>query len=412
MSELLGLEPETYGVLKRCGDVIVYASEVEHEEMHDGDREPSPSTWRRPSPSARERPRDDLISVLLTSSPEGDALTHEELLSLCFLLTVAGTETTTSGMGNALLALDHFTADRARIVADRTLLPTAVDEILRYDSPVQGLSRVATEDVEISRHEDARRVRGCTSCSPRPTGTPRCSRTPTASTSPAHPTCTSRSGSASTTASARAWPAPRSGSGSTSFLDRFPEFAVRRDGVVRLHSDTNRGFAQLPVQLVAVTRAFSDLERAELDLLDERREALVADARVQASHVLDWPSPPRSHRRPTIEPISTRRKRSVGDYGRRDHERDQPEEPRDHRAGVAVERDQSLRERERQDEQPAARRQQRDVDAAEVELAPEQDLADGRPEGRAGERRRGCRCAVTTMTNLRMPMRNSSLCPC
>jgi cytochrome P450 len=197
-----------------------------------------------------ERPRDDLISVLLTSSPEGDALTHEELLSLCFLLTVAGTETTTSGMGNALLALDHFTADRARIVADRTLLPTAVDEILRYDSPVQGLSRVATEDVEISgtRLPAGSRVHLLFAAA---------NRDPEVFPDPDHfditrsPNLHLAFGFGIHHCLGASLARTEIRVGLDELLDRFPEFVVRRDGVVRLHSDTNRGFAQLPVQLVA-----------------------------------------------------------------------------------------------------------------------------------------------------------------
>jgi cytochrome P450 len=249
MSELLGLEPETYGVLKRCGDVIVYASEVEHEEMHAATRALTEHLAETFAARA-ERPRDDLISVLLTSSPEGDALTHEELLSLCFLLTVAGTETTTSGMGNALLALDHFTADRARIVADRTLLPTAVDEILRYDSPVQGLSRVATEDVEISgtRLPAGSRVHLLFAAANRD---PEVFPDPDRFDITRSPNLHLAFGFGIHHCLGASLARTEIRVGLDELLDRFPEFVVRRDGVVRLHSDTNRGFAQLPVQLVA-----------------------------------------------------------------------------------------------------------------------------------------------------------------
>ena len=89
------------------------------------------------------------MSVLLSSTPDDDALAEDEVVALCFLLTLAGTETTTSGMGNALMTLDEFVAERTAIVADRTLLATAVDEMMRWDSPVQGLSRVTTEPIEL-----------------------------------------------------------------------------------------------------------------------------------------------------------------------------------------------------------------------------------------------------------------------
>ena len=139
---------ETFDVLKRCGDAIVYSSDVDPETMENAGRELSEflaeSCARR-----REDPHDDLMSVLLSSTPDDDALAEDEVVALCFLLTLAGTETTTSGMGNALMTLDEFAAERIRIVADRSLLATAIDEMMRWDSPVQGLSRVTTEPIAL-----------------------------------------------------------------------------------------------------------------------------------------------------------------------------------------------------------------------------------------------------------------------
>jgi cytochrome P450 len=98
----------------------------------------------------RRAPRDDLISVLLTSSPEGFALAEDELLGLCFLLLVAGTETTTSALGNALLLLDRDRDARRRLIAEPARLAIAIEEMLRFDPPVHGLSRVLTRDVEVA----------------------------------------------------------------------------------------------------------------------------------------------------------------------------------------------------------------------------------------------------------------------
>jgi cytochrome P450 len=247
MAELLGLEPETRDVLKRCGDVIVYSTDFTPEEMQDATRELTEHLAVTFAERARE-PRNDLISVLLTASPDGDALTHDELLSLCFLLTVAGTETTTSGLGNALLALDHFNDDRARVVADRSLLPTAVDEILRYDSPVQGLSRVTTEPVEIA---------GTTI----PAGArihmlfAAANRDPEAFDDPDRfditrsPNVHLAFGFGIHHCLGASLARTEIRIGLDAFLDRFPGYRVQRDDVVRLHSDTNRGFARLPVQL-------------------------------------------------------------------------------------------------------------------------------------------------------------------
>jgi len=249
MAELLGLEPDTYDVLKRCGDVIVYSTDHQPEELQDATRELTEHLAGTFELRSRA-PRDDLISVLLTSSPDGEALSHEALLSLCFLLTVAGTETTTSGLGNALLALDRFTDDRARIVADRALLPSAVDEILRYDSPVQGLCRVTTEPVEI---------RG----TPIPAGArvhmlfAAANRDPEAFADPDRfditrsPNMHLAFGFGIHHCLGASLARTEIRVGLDEFLDRFPAYRVCRDDVVRLRSDTNRGFARLPVDLVA-----------------------------------------------------------------------------------------------------------------------------------------------------------------
>src|SRR5689334_1046310 len=247
MAELLGLEPGTYDILKRCGDVIVYSTDYTPEEMQDATRELIEHLAQTFEARTRE-PRDDLISVLLTSSPEGDALTHEELLSLCFLLTVAGTETTTSGIGNALLVLDRFTDDRARLVADPALLPTAVDEILRYDSPVQGLCRVTTKPVEIRGTQLPAGARvhmlfAAANCDPDAFDEPDrfdIRRSPNMHLAFGFGIHHCLGASLARTEMRL---------GLDEFLRRYPEFRVCRNDVVRLRSDTNRGFARLPVQL-------------------------------------------------------------------------------------------------------------------------------------------------------------------
>ena len=148
MAELLGVDPKERAMFKRCGDAIVYSSGAEPESLRAAQAELTEYLAGVFEERLRD-PREDLISVLLTESPEGRALSRKELLSLCFLLLVAGTETTTSALGNALLLLEHQRETRARLIADPSLIPSAAEEILRFDPPVQGLSRVATRDVEV-----------------------------------------------------------------------------------------------------------------------------------------------------------------------------------------------------------------------------------------------------------------------
>ncbi|MFD0685830.1 cytochrome P450 [Actinomadura fibrosa] len=97
----------------------------------------------------RAEPRDDLLSALVGVSDGGDVLTEEELLATCVLLLVAGHETTVNLIGNGALALlrapEHLAAVRSRPEA----VPAVVEELLRYDPPVQLTLRAALEDVEL-----------------------------------------------------------------------------------------------------------------------------------------------------------------------------------------------------------------------------------------------------------------------
>ena len=97
----------------------------------------------------RREPRDDLVTALMMAEETGERLTHEEMLSVMLLLLVAGNETTRNLIGNAVLALLRNPAQLQRLREDRGLLDPAVDEFLRYDSPVQVDGRAAREDVEI-----------------------------------------------------------------------------------------------------------------------------------------------------------------------------------------------------------------------------------------------------------------------
>jgi cytochrome P450 len=100
----------------------------------------------------RAHPQDDLLSQLIQVEDQGDQLSEEELISTAILLFAAGFETTTHLIGNGLLALLRNPGELARLRADRTLLRPAVEELLRYDSPVQLAARTAYEDLTIGGH--------------------------------------------------------------------------------------------------------------------------------------------------------------------------------------------------------------------------------------------------------------------
>lgn len=101
----------------------------------------------------RKEPRDDLISAMVLAQEEEDALSDSELLATSNLLLIAGHETTTNLIGNGLLALLREPDELQRLRSDMALLPTAIEELLRFDGPVQATIRVAREDIEIDGHE-------------------------------------------------------------------------------------------------------------------------------------------------------------------------------------------------------------------------------------------------------------------
>ncbi|HEY2430196.1 MAG TPA: cytochrome P450, partial [Acidimicrobiales bacterium] len=97
----------------------------------------------------RRHPGDDLLSELLAVQEGGDTLTEGELISTAILLFGAGFETTTNLIGNGLLALLRHPDELRRLRGDPGLLRSGVEELLRYDSPVQLDGRMAFEDVAL-----------------------------------------------------------------------------------------------------------------------------------------------------------------------------------------------------------------------------------------------------------------------
>jgi cytochrome P450 len=97
----------------------------------------------------RAEPRDDLISALVRAQEEGDRLTDQELLANTMLLLNAGHETTTNLIGNGTLALLRHPDQLRRLRDDPALLPSAVEELLRYDSPVQFTNRILKADLPL-----------------------------------------------------------------------------------------------------------------------------------------------------------------------------------------------------------------------------------------------------------------------
>jgi cytochrome P450 len=99
---------------------------------------------------SRTRPRDDLLSALVAAREADDQLTENEIVGTALLLFAAGFETTTHLIGNGLLALLRHPDQLARLRADPSLTSLAIEELLRFDSPVQLNGRMVLEDAEVA----------------------------------------------------------------------------------------------------------------------------------------------------------------------------------------------------------------------------------------------------------------------
>lgn len=97
----------------------------------------------------RAHPQDDLMTALVHAEVDGEHLTEEELLGFCLLLLVAGHETTTNLLSNSAVVLAQHPESRRQLADNPELVPAAVEELLRYDSPVQGLARTLTRPVDL-----------------------------------------------------------------------------------------------------------------------------------------------------------------------------------------------------------------------------------------------------------------------
>ena len=98
----------------------------------------------------RAHPRDDLITRFTAADAEGDRLSDEEILDICFLFIMAGLDTVTASLGCSMAYLAQHPGARAALVDDPDLIPGAVEELLRHEGVVPGSARVCAQDTEIN----------------------------------------------------------------------------------------------------------------------------------------------------------------------------------------------------------------------------------------------------------------------
>jgi pimeloyl-[acyl-carrier protein] synthase len=152
IAEMLGIPPERYETFKQWSDTIIAGDNnipgtpippeiiSARNSLRDYFTEEIEKRKRRPGP--------DLVSALVAAHQESEALTAGELLNFVVLLLLAGNETTTNLIGNGMLALGRHPEQMAALRREPALLPGAIEEMLRYDGPVQSTVRHAREALE------------------------------------------------------------------------------------------------------------------------------------------------------------------------------------------------------------------------------------------------------------------------
>ncbi len=95
-------------------------------------------------------PQDDLISTFLDSEVDGHRLSHNDVIDICYLFFLAGLDTVTASLDCMLAYLAQHPEQRRQLAADPSLIPHAIEEMLRWESPVQGVIRITTQATELA----------------------------------------------------------------------------------------------------------------------------------------------------------------------------------------------------------------------------------------------------------------------
>lgn len=149
IAEVLGIPTERREEFKQWSDALVSGDGEATEEAMQALMQATDSMtayFTQLFEERRAHPQDDLVSALLQEEVDGERLSNEELIGFCVLLLVAGNETTTNLLGNTILCLDEHPEAVQRLRANRDLVPSALEEALRYYSPVKLTARGTTTE--------------------------------------------------------------------------------------------------------------------------------------------------------------------------------------------------------------------------------------------------------------------------
>lgn len=162
---MMGIEQKDWALMFELTNKVLGAGDPEYQtEVPEGERGTNAAAratamrgvatmmeyFRNVLEDRRKNPReDDLPTILLESEVDGEKLTEGDLLAFCFLLILAGNETTRNGISGGLRVLCEHPDEKAKLLKDMSLMDSAVEEILRWVSPLHHMARTATADAEI-----------------------------------------------------------------------------------------------------------------------------------------------------------------------------------------------------------------------------------------------------------------------
>src|SRR2546428_219112 len=155
IAEMLGIPREDWQHVFHLSNTLLGAADPEYQqgatlaETAERAQQEFLEYFRRLSNARRREPRDDFITALANAQVDGKPIPEWELLSYYVLLIVAGNETTLNATSGGLLALIENPGELEKLRRDPALVPTAVEEIVRWVSPVVQFCRTAVEDVEV-----------------------------------------------------------------------------------------------------------------------------------------------------------------------------------------------------------------------------------------------------------------------
>ena len=147
IARMMGIPEERNEDFKRWSDALTGTLAGASPQSRESDIMEMAGFFRELIPVRRERPSNDLVSAVANAEVDGARLSEWEIVGFCILLLIAGNETTTNLLGNLLNVLADRPELWERLRDDPALVEAAIEEVLRYDGPVQFLMRAVTDDV-------------------------------------------------------------------------------------------------------------------------------------------------------------------------------------------------------------------------------------------------------------------------